>query len=171
MENLRYIDGMLLIGLNDQLKTLSGIDNIEHLGSQTQIVGNPSLTICDIESICKYIDSGSIYIENNATGCNNVPEVELACGVGIDESSVVSRQSSVIVFPNPAAHQLYISLLLTFEIGHSEFEIINANGALMKSGRLAGNPATIDISQLPEGLYLLRIEDGKAQNATRFVKR
>lgn len=175
LENLSSPLDFLYVYGNLKLESLKGLDNIVDTALvRLQIEANHMLSDCAVQSICHYLSDpgGEIDIGDNLTGCNNSGEILEACEtLSVDESSVVGRQSSVGVYPNPAAHQLFISLPITYEIVHSEFEILNSNGALMQYGSLPGNQATIDISNLPEGLYLLRIEDGKDQNATRFVKR
>ncbi|HEY9115011.1 MAG TPA: T9SS type A sorting domain-containing protein, partial [Bacteroidales bacterium] len=68
---------------NPLLTSLTGIENID---AQTidslSIIGNSSLSTCDVQSICDYLASpnGSINIYGNASGCNNPAEVASNCG-------------------------------------------------------------------------------------------
>jgi len=61
--------------------TLTDISAISHLTIDTLIlVGNDSLAVCGIESICEYLaQGGAATIENNAEGCNTVEEVIQFC--------------------------------------------------------------------------------------------
>ncbi|MDD3860021.1 MAG: T9SS type A sorting domain-containing protein [Bacteroidales bacterium] len=54
-------------------------------------------------------------------------------------------------FPNPAKNSLQISVLT-----QSEIEIINVNGQVVYSDFLNELYATIDISMLSSGLYLIK---------------
>ncbi|MCD4679823.1 MAG: hypothetical protein K8S00_05490 [Bacteroidales bacterium] len=61
-----------------------------------------------MQSVCDYLASpnGTIYIENNASGCNSQQEVEDACdAIGIPNINV---ESEVLIFPNPAEKNLYL---------------------------------------------------------------
>jgi len=83
LENLSSIGGDLIINSNDALASLTGLDNIEASSiANLNIRNNSSLSTCDVQSICDYIVSpgGTIEIYNNASGCNNPPEVANACG-------------------------------------------------------------------------------------------
>ena len=88
LENLTTIAGDLYIGysvswgLNYSLITLSGLDNIaEGTIENIEILYNPFLAECNIQSICDYLSSpnGTVTISNNAPGCNSRQQVEEAC--------------------------------------------------------------------------------------------
>jgi len=106
LDNLTSIGGDFYIGVNTNLSSLAGLDNLTSIGGELRLhdnlilnslIGldniesatieniyisyNPSLTTCEIESICNYISSpnGSIEIHDNSTGCNSPEEVEEAC--------------------------------------------------------------------------------------------
>jgi hypothetical protein len=92
LENLTTIDGNLQIGFmapyydlgNASLTSLSGLENINAASIDSLvIIENPSLSACNVQSICDYLVSlnGSVSIYNNATGCNNPPEVANGCGI------------------------------------------------------------------------------------------
>jgi len=83
LEDLIYVGGDLNIVGNEQLSSLTGIDNIESESIiQLGIYNNPSLSHCEVQSICDYLLSpnGSVIIYGNASGCNSPIEVSSACG-------------------------------------------------------------------------------------------
>jgi hypothetical protein len=84
LNNLNSINGDLKINLNSSLTSLLGLDNIA-AGSITNltITNNNSLATCEVQSICNYLASpdGIVEIHNNATGCNNPPEVASGCDI------------------------------------------------------------------------------------------
>ena len=83
LENLTSIGGSLSIGYNYALTSLTGLGNID-AGSITDLIisDNVSLSNCAAQCICDYLASpnGIVNILNNASGCNNPPEVANACG-------------------------------------------------------------------------------------------
>ena len=108
LENLDYVGGSLTILDNDTLNSLTGLENLNSIGGELNITinsiladilslnnldagsitnlsifGNDSLSTCEAQSICDYLANpgGSINIYNNASGCNNPPEVAANCGV------------------------------------------------------------------------------------------
>jgi hypothetical protein len=133
--NKLYSVSELDIGYNDSLLSLDGLQGLIKVNHYFDISGNPmltgiegirnvnvdslwllritandSLTKCSVQSVCDYLNmpEGSVEIHDNAMGCNSREEVDAACGVGIEE--VISRQSSVVSYPNP------VSDLVTFDI-------------------------------------------------------
>ncbi|MBP6978428.1 MAG: T9SS type A sorting domain-containing protein [Bacteroidales bacterium] len=87
LENLTSIEGDLIINWNHSLTSLSGIENINAASIQNlEITNNISLSTCEAQSICDYLASpnGTVGIYNNATGCNNPPEVASGCGITLN---------------------------------------------------------------------------------------
>jgi PKD repeat protein len=89
--------------------------------------------------------------------------VEFDCGsVGI----ATHLEESVKIFPNPATE--FVTLKFPDMNGREEIQIFHSTGQLVKV-LSASSPATIDIADLPVGLYFIRLE-GYPQAAVRFVK-
>ncbi|MBC8489218.1 MAG: leucine-rich repeat protein [Bacteroidetes bacterium] len=85
-ENLTSIGSYLWIQNNPLLANITALDNL-NAGtiSSLYIIDNASLTTCNAQGICDFLVSpnGSVNIYNNASGCNNPPEIASACGVTI----------------------------------------------------------------------------------------
>ena len=68
--------------INTQISSLSEIANVD-LSEVTmlQIYQNPNLSVCEVESICNYLNlpTANGQLVTNATGCNSNAEVEAAC--------------------------------------------------------------------------------------------
>ena len=66
-----------------------------------------------------------------------------------------SKQENYSIYPNP------INSILTVEmeiVEDKEFRIYSTNGELMISGKLTTNVSTIDLSLLPQSIYILNID-------------
>lgn len=97
----------------------------------------------------------------NATDSNFVvtPFV-VSAFTGINESR---RNTAFVVYPNPASDALF------FSNASGEAFIFSANGALVKKAVLTSGTA-LAISDLPDGLYFIRISDRERSLNTKFVK-
>lgn|GEM_PF-556839 len=88
-DNLSSLDGLeslqtgqnLRIEDNNSLNSLSGLDNIDYTTmTDLSIKENSNLSICNVQSICDYLENGgSSDIQNNAPNCNSAIEVEESC--------------------------------------------------------------------------------------------
>ncbi len=79
--NVTSINGGLYIWNNDALNSLSGLDNINHTSITDLLIQNSTvLSICEVSSICDYLENGgTANISGNAPGCNSTEEVQTAC--------------------------------------------------------------------------------------------
>jgi hypothetical protein len=86
LEGLHTIGGELSISHNPMLSDLGPLNNLDTIGGDLTIRHNTNLSICDVQSICNYLSSpnGYVTIHNNATGCNNPPDIASNCGFVMD---------------------------------------------------------------------------------------
>ena len=156
LNSLTHISGALTILNNNSLVSLSGIDNINDWGKEAYIQGNPSLSICEVQSICEALanDSKEIYINNNAPGCNNIPEVETACEtVGVPN---VNADPEFTIYPNPAKDFLNVKSLNSTTIDKITIYNIKGQKVLIETN----NTDKIDLSVFERGLYIIEIVGG-----------
>jgi hypothetical protein len=160
--------GGLSIAANEALITLAGLDSLKSISGFLDIIGNTSLSECDIQGICAYlaVPGGNIGIHGNATGCNSPEEVEAACEeVGVNE---IPKENEFKIYPNPANDFLFIE---TSEFsGVNQLEIINASGLNVLNQTFSGNSGLIDLRHLPDGLYIIRIQGNISAMMVKFVK-
>ena len=64
------------------------------------------------------------------------------------------NKNEICIYPNPASDDLTISML-TAQSAH--VDIINTMGALMLSKNINASTAKLNISQLPKGIYIVRV--------------
>lgn len=82
---------------------------------------------------------------------------------GITENSLTSFS----LFPNPASS----TIMLQFNDAlNTNYAIIDINGMLVKTGSTHAKLNVIDISELPRGVYMLRVSIGGVANNKVFIK-
>ncbi|MBC8487279.1 MAG: T9SS type A sorting domain-containing protein [Bacteroidetes bacterium] len=153
LDNITSIEEDLSIKNNVALTNLSGIDNIDAASiDNLYIFGNISLSTCEVESICNYLASpnGVIEIHDNATGCNNKAEVEVACESGVPN---INFESAFSIYPNPAEKEIFICCKNGVKI--KEINIYNQIGQkVLHEKRIT---ITIDVSMLMQGMYIIEL--------------
>jgi hypothetical protein len=175
LEGLISIEGDLAIYLNYGLTSLTGLDNID-AGSITGlvIVDNSLLSTCEVLSICDYLaaPTGIVAIINNSTGCASDEIVIEACEFGVEESSVVSRQSSVKIYPNPAYTNITIELPnISNPQTNTTLTIYNINGQQLFKRQIKEPIINVDVSGLVSGVHFVKVSDDKTMMVGKVVKR
>lgn len=99
------------------------------------------------------------YAADNYPSC-----YDLQAGV----NSVQENSNSFTLYPNPANTQ--ITIAYKAETKNARIELFNATGQKINSFVYFNQLQTIDISGFPNGLYLIKITDGKNSSVQRFVK-
>jgi len=90
LSQITSIAGYLRIDNNNVLIDISGISNIDAntinaYGDDLLIYNNPVLSVCEVQSVCEFIDLANgdpdltTDIHDNASGCNSEAEVDAAC--------------------------------------------------------------------------------------------
>ncbi|MCK9399115.1 MAG: T9SS type A sorting domain-containing protein [Bacteroidales bacterium] len=169
LESLTSLKGNLFVCQNPALTSLTGLDNIDADSISTlTIVGNYSLSICEVQSVCDFlsIPIGYYNIHDNAIGCNDSTEVKAACGVGLNEKN--SSQNQFTISPNPS------STRITIETSASptkfQISIFNLNGQELIHRQITESTTVIDISNLPGGVYFVRMTGERTVEVGKVVK-
>ncbi|MCX6285335.1 MAG: T9SS type A sorting domain-containing protein, partial [Bacteroidetes bacterium] len=169
LSGLSSIRGRLTIQYNDSLSSLSGLNNIAASSIDSLvIIVNPSLTTCEVQSVCAYLANpgGTIEIHDNATGCNNQQEVEAACSaIGVQN---ITNESPFSLYPNPA------STIITIETStlptQSQVTVSNLEGQELITLQISGHKTKIDINTLSNGIYFVRLTSDKTLATGKFIK-
>jgi hypothetical protein len=69
-------------------------------------------------------------------------------------TKVAALNEAVLLYPNPATHQLYLSELPV----NYAFQVLNAAGHVVLEGTTTANPYLLNTSALPAGLYYIKGE-------------
>ena len=105
------------------------------------------------------------YVDMNTglTSFTNLVPININGVMGIKEQE--TKHKSVFVFPSPVTNTLHIRENNEFE--KSEIEIINYLGQTILKVPYSNQ---IDVSQLPSGLYILKVSSIKDNFFTKFIK-
>ncbi len=176
LENLSSIGGDFIIGYNAALTTLAGLENIDASTIMyLAIFENSSLSSCEVQSICKYLDnpSGEIEIYENAPGCDSRQEVQEACWiVHIEEGQATEHQFTF--YPNPVTANAKLSGDFSSS-GVVNICIYNTTGLCLKSWEFNNQQSgqqefTLNLGELPRGIYFLRLQAGNEVVLKKVVK-
>jgi len=115
------------------------------------------------DSTTLYVPFGSIQ-DYRIADCwkrfNNIEE--LAPGYGVDENQPIE----ISVFPNPATN--FINIICE---NMKSLEIYSLDGKQIKKMTVSGNETQVDISELNNGIYLIRIETASGIINSKFNKK
>jgi hypothetical protein len=75
-------------------------------------------------------------------------------------------QQEINIYPNPSHDIIRIDTKLSSE---AMIDIVSVDGRLCMSHKI-NRPETVDISSLPEGIYILKLIDKKEIRTTKFIK-
>lgn len=175
LQGLISIGGELVIGSNQSLATLSGINNIAPQSiTNLAIRYNPLLSACETESVCNYLlaPGGTIWIFDNAEGCNSQEEVESACeGTSIQE---FNPNIKLKVHPNPFSNELQFNYHLE-ETQHVKIILYNQLGMMVDLTEVyqskGENSLMLSLSDLPEGVYHYSVQTAMSVYSGKVYRR
>jgi hypothetical protein len=102
----------------------------------------------------------------NTGGCS----VEKSFTVTVIKGSRPSSGKELLMYPNPATDQVSFATTVQ-DNGRLNVRIFNVSGQLvMQSDNNNNTGNRFDISGLPQGIYMVRIENGEASQNGRFIK-
>lgn len=117
-----------------------------------------------IDSTYTATQNGSYNVEvEDANGCIGISNSVNVTGVSISEQ-IVNRFS---IYPNPANDFLNIGFE---EKTNATIEIIDALGRIHLKSELKENESTINVSQLPSGVYILNLQQNGISQKKLFTK-
>ena len=95
---------------------------------------------------------------------------DLSVGV----SQFANKESdNMILFPNPAMDELKVSFQSS-ETGNLQIDIMDVQGKVLQQQTISSQNGTnlfaINIAQLPQGLYLCRLQNGNKLETIKFLK-
>lgn len=79
----------------------------------------------------------------------------------------IEDDNSIVIYPNPATDQLFISIS---DYQNTTMEIFNIQGQLCHTQTLQSDNTEINIAHLQNGLYLLKIKSQAKVEVRKFIK-
>ena len=107
----------------------------------------------DIEEINECIEEAGASIVQEALASYNHPTS--SCTTTDAKSYTDIPQNDVVIYPNPTTGRISIST----SHGRYNIDIINSDGALIKTLNATGSIIDINISSIPAGLYLIKVHN------------
>ncbi|MEZ4737948.1 MAG: FG-GAP-like repeat-containing protein [Flavobacteriales bacterium] len=149
---------MITSAMGTQIRDVKSGDGFRYMSSLTTHFGIG--TDNAIETVEIHWPSGNVDIVENPSINTTIEVVETVT------TAVAERNNDVLnLYPVPATDQLTVSGKLP---ANSPVRIVDATGRMVLMGVLTGN--TLDVSSLPNGVYLLEVELADGPVKRSFVK-
>ena len=107
-------------------------------------------------------NTGYIYFDANPPVITNTTLNTITLPNNIDQ---VNTNKAVKVYPNPATDHIVVE-----NLAGGEISILNLNGVVIIKQEVANDKTIIDVSRLPDGVYILKTVDNLNTTTTRFTK-
>ncbi|NHN24566.1 T9SS type A sorting domain-containing protein [Flavobacterium jejuense] len=122
-------------------------------------------------------EPGNYYVEASPDFCPNSSSnnqgmsmvVEWDTNCTLSTNSPTALNNAITIYPNPVAHTLTLGITKNSII--NSYSIIDASGkVLIQQKVLLSNNATIDVSNLSNGFYILKLESDSGEAIKKFIK-
>ncbi|MFT3981620.1 MAG: zinc-dependent metalloprotease family protein [Ferruginibacter sp.] len=125
------------------------------------------------ESISRTYTAGTYYARvygyNNANNASSCYTLKVQTGTA-SKPDFVSSEALLKMSPNPTRDVLNVSLLGTEVAKQSVLQILDVRGKVVSEQLMKRNTQTVDVSALPGGTYIVRINNGSEIITSKFVK-
>lgn len=162
---LTEINGRILFHENDQLTSLSGIENINPKSiAAVQLYSSQNLSTCNLPNICQFLSAnGDSEINSNNSGCDSAQEILDLCIMSNDE---LNDLENIEIYPNPVKQTLNISVKNNSKI--QSVQIYDLTGKLVSTS--TQNLSKIDFSLFSKGIYLISVKTDKGIFTQKIIK-
>ena len=135
-------------------------------GSQT------TYPVADIHKLT--FENGNMLVTNSTGGSGTFALSELRyvsfTDFNLGTTNPALATNKFYAYPNPASHILNIAGSNTLQLV-SQIQILSLEGRLLMQQKPANESAPqVDISALPQGMYLCKITNGSQQQTLKFLK-
>ena len=154
---------------NPNLKSISALANVQRSLLYFDFYNNPNLT--NISGLCPLFTEGTIAgtidIHDNAPGFNSVQEIIDWCMTPTED---LPTYDAISVYPNPTSDAFQIEVPMDLIQVGMMVDLVDISGTSHFSARLHDTVSQISVSDLPPGLYFLRIIfDGRMVQVKKLV--
>ncbi len=89
-------------------------------------------------------------------------------GVGLTENE--SEKNKFIIYPNSSNKEITIEIIENIKPMGNECEIINIDGQIIRNIKLMKTKTQLDISNIPSGIYFIKLLTDKSVEVKKFIK-
>ena len=101
---------------------------------------------------------------------SSVCDSSLAQGGPILDSVPTSNNVTISVYPNPFSNQITISSANDADINGKTVKLYDVTGRLFITQKITSQKTPINVSNLPPGMYFLRVESGNTSKVFKLIK-
>ena len=107
----------------------------------------------------------------DSTGCPLTAKGDVTVFLATSQPEVIPFSNIPLVRPNPVVETLFVDLPHQLASGTVKFEIMDSQGKQkLKTTTSGRKTVSIDVSHLPQGLYILRVKEGQTSHDVRFIR-
>lgn len=145
-------------------ENVGGYKNLDGTSQATPLVAgvialmlqkNPNLTP---EDICRILEETSVKLTPTKSNITGVGRVDARAAVDAviyyDDAVIENELAELSIYPNPADDYIVVNC-----DKESEYQIVDNLGQTVKSGIIASDNQQVDITNLPNGVYLIKIDN------------
>jgi hypothetical protein len=88
----------------------------------------------------------------------------------LTDSSTTTKNITISVYPNPFSNQITISCKNDVDINGKTIKLFDVTGKLFLTQIIATQKTSINVSNLPSGMYFLKVEGGSEPKVFRLIK-
>lgn len=109
-------------------------------------------------------NTAAIYFDFNAPIITNAATVDFNVIAGRPDPDAALP---LTVAPNPSSGTFHVAIL--GKSAPASWQVVNVMGQLVKEGRNSGSTFNVDLGEMPRGIYLLQVQQGRMQEVRRLV--
>lgn len=173
-------DGLVALkGSNGKYVSVNGTNNLLYC-SASEIETNEKFTMTDLSGAVSLKGFNNLYVSSENGATTGMPSNRTTAQAWeyfnltyIKNKDIITsitdepEASDYKVFPNPAQTTINISSTLN---RHPSIIIYDLDGRAVIHTSLTGSNKSIDLSSIPNGIYLMRIIESKKSRSVKFIK-
>lgn len=155
LANLESINGYMDVKQNAKLISLKGLEQIDPITiSDLDITDNARLMVCEVASICSYLESGGTrIIGTNGCGCNLEADVVSFCDdVCTNSGYTFTSQAEIdnFIIDNPTCRRIYGDVIIEETIASdiSNFDGLANVGSIIGNLHIKNNTSPVNLTGL-----------------------
>jgi len=131
--------------------SIPAFGSVNYTFTQIHVFGNVAASVT--VNVWSTLDSISTVIDN-------LPVITSIDGVA---------QSTFVVYPNPTSGKINIQMSNTKEA--ADVQVSTILGTIVKTVTIQGSSAVVDLTELPDGLYLVKVKSGNLVETLKVTKK